>query len=55
MDIEFNFEVPSAPISIFKVPTKLQNAFDFNSHTPETDLLRDTVPNKNDNKYKGLN
>jgi hypothetical protein len=55
MDVESNSEVPFTPISIFEVPTELQNAFDFNSCVPKADLLRDAVFNKDNNKYKGLN
>ena len=55
MDIESNSEAPFAPTSIFKVPTELQNAFNFNSHVPKANLLRDAIPNKDDNKYKKLN
>ena len=55
MDVESNSKVPSAFISIFKVPTELQNAFNFNSYVPEADLLRNTVLNEDNNKYKRLN
>ena len=55
MDVESNSEVFFTFTSIFEVPTELQNAFNFNSYMPKADPLRDTVPNKDDDKYKGLN
>ena len=55
MDIKSNSKVPFIFISIFKVPTELQNVFNFNNYVPKADLLRDAVPNKDNNKYKGLN
>ena len=55
MDVEFNSKVPFISTRTFKVPTELQNAFNFNSYAPEADLLRDAVPNEDDDKYKGLN
>ena len=55
MDIESNSKALFILTSTFEVPTELQNAFNFNSRVPKADLLRDAVPNEDDDKYKGLN